>query len=502
MSLGKNYLASLANAAWSAIVGLAVVPLYLKYLGIESYGLIGFFMTVQALLQFLDMGLAPTINREVARHSAAGRLQDAGKLLHTLAVFYWGMAVVIASSIAVLAQVIASHWLHPKHLSQQEIQHAVMLMGLVVACRWPIGLYQGALMGAQRITLSSSISMVMVTVGNVGAVVVLAFVSPTIEGFFIWQACVGLVYAFTMRRAAWQTIGKPNKVKFDLDMLKNVWRFTAGMSAIGITSLLFTQLDKVILSKILGLEEFGHYMLAMVIVSGLNIFIGPVYTVMYPRFSALVATGDTAKLTDLYRLGTRMLATLLFPIAAFLAVFAEELLRIWTGNPDVAISVAPIVTLLAIGSALNGVMYFPYALQLAFGMTGIPLTINIVLMCFLVPLIIFLAQAYGALGGAMAWLISEAAYVILGPWLTHRYLLKGLAPRWLFQDVGIPLGISILVGAAGYYITAGADYSIYAKLMCGIGLAVLTSILALWVSPQLRFAILQYIENKKCVVKQ
>ena len=500
MSLGRNYLASLANAAWSAVIGLAVVPLYLRYLGIESYGLIGFFMTVQALLQFLDMGLAPTINREVARYSASGSLKEAGKLLHTLAIVYWGIAVVIALSIAALAQVIAAHWLHPKHLSQQAIEHAVMLMGLVVACRWPIGLYQGALMGAQRIILSSGISMVMVTIGNVGAVAVLALVSPTIEGFFIWQACVGLVYAIAIRSAAWKIIGKTNEIKFEFDKLKSVWRFTAGMSAIGVTSLLFTQLDKVILSKMLGLDEFGHYMLAMIIVSGLNIFIGPVYTVMYPRFSALVARGDTAKLTDLYRLGTRMLATLLFPIAMLLAVFAEELVRVWTGNPDVATSVAPIVTLLAMGSALNGVMYFPYALQLAYGMTGIPLSINIVLMCFLVPMIIYLAQAYGALGGAMAWLTSEVAYLILGPWLTHRYLLKGLASRWLLQDVGIPLLLSILVGAAGYYVTVGTDYSVYSKLMCGVGLAVLTSMLTLWLSPQLRFAIVQFIESKRCAI--
>lgn len=59
MSLSRNLLAGLANSIWTALIGLAVVPLYLKYLGIEAYGLIGFFVTTQALLQLLDMGLAP-----------------------------------------------------------------------------------------------------------------------------------------------------------------------------------------------------------------------------------------------------------------------------------------------------------------------------------------------------------------------------------------------------------------------------------------------------------
>ena len=86
MSMSRNIVAGLTNSVWSAVVGLTVVPFYLKYLGIEAYGLIGFFVTTQALLSLLDMGMAPTINREVARCSASGNLKEAGKLLHTLAV--------------------------------------------------------------------------------------------------------------------------------------------------------------------------------------------------------------------------------------------------------------------------------------------------------------------------------------------------------------------------------------------------------------------------------
>lgn len=348
MTIGRNLLAGLSNSIWSALVGLAVVPFYLKYLGVEAYGLIGFFVTTQALLQLLDMGMAPTINREVARCSAAGDLKEAGKLLHTLAVVYWGMAAAIAALILALAPFISEYWLKAGQLSPESVAHAVMLMGLVAACRWPIGLYQGALIGAQRLTVSSAINMTMVTIGSVGAIVVLAFVSPTIEAFFIWQAYVGLVYAIAMRTAAWRIIGRKEQNRFDPGQLKSVWRFTAGMSGIGLTALVFTQLDKVILSKMLGLGEFGHYMLATVIVSGLYVLISPLFNVIYPRFSALVVTGEIEKLVGLYRLGTRMLATLLFPIAMVLALFAEDLVHVWAGDPVIAASVAPIITLLVL----------------------------------------------------------------------------------------------------------------------------------------------------------
>ena len=500
MRMKRNLLAGLANSVWSALVGLAVVPFYLKYLGIEAYGLIGFFVTTQAVLSLLDMGMAPTINREVARCSALGDLREAGKLLHTLAVVYWGMAVMIALLMVALAPWIAEYWLQSKQLSAQTISHAIMLMGLVVACRWPIGLYQGALIGAQRLTVASGISIAMVTFGSLGAVAVLAFVSPTIEAFFIWQACVGLVYAFSMRLAAWRIIGRSGQVRFDVDKLKSVWRFTAGMSGIGLTALVFTQLDKVILSKMLGLEEFVHYMLATVVVSGLYVLISPVFNVVYPRMTALVGTGETEKLTDLYRSGTRLLATVLFPIAMVLVFYADDVVLVWTSNPSVASSVAPVISLLVIGSALNGVMYFPYALQLANGMTWIPLTINTVLMCFLMPLIIYLAKSYGTLGGAMAWVTTEVIYVMLGTWLTHRYLLKGLGAKWIFQDVGIPFAVSVLIGASGHYGIQDGGYTAYEKLMWATGFALISLILALLLSRQLRSVAWNYARRKKCAI--
>lgn len=499
MKLRRNLVAGLANSIWSAVVGLAVVPFYLKYLGVEAYGLIGFFVTTQALLQLLDMGMAPTINREVARCTASGELQEAGKLLHTLAVVYWGMAAIIAILIVALAPWIAYHWLQSKQLSAQTISQAVMLMGLVVACRWPIGLYQGALIGAQRLTISSGINMAMVTIGSLGAVAVLAFVSPTIEAFFIWQACIGLIYATAMRSAAWRIIGNKQN-SFDIEKLKSVWRFTAGMSGIGLTALVFTQLDKVILSKMLGLEEFGYYMLATVVVSGLYVLIAPVYNVIYPRFSALVATGETEKLINLYRFGTRMLATMLFPIAMVLAVFSEDLVLVWTGNPSIASSVAPVIALLAIGSALHGVMYFPYAMQLAFGMTRLPLTINAILMIIFVPLIITFALKYGALGGAMAWFVLHVLYVLLGTWLTHRRLLKGVGAKWLLQDVGIPLMLSILVGLIGHYVAQSEEYAAFTRLIGAGILALVASALSISASPQLRTVTLNSLRWKKAAV--
>ena len=48
-------------------MGVVFVPVYIHYLGIESYGLIGLFALLQAWLTLLDMGMTPTLSREMAR---------------------------------------------------------------------------------------------------------------------------------------------------------------------------------------------------------------------------------------------------------------------------------------------------------------------------------------------------------------------------------------------------------------------------------------------------
>jgi hypothetical protein len=103
-----------------------------------------------------------------------------------------------------------------------------------------------------------------------------------------------------------------------------------------------------------------------------------------------------------------------------------------------------------------------------------------------------LASAYGAYGGALAWLALHVLYAVLGAWMTHRHLLKGLGGRWLAFDVGIPLGLSGVVGLLALYLSTAGDFGVYVRLGCGAAWVLLAFALTVAVSPALRAAALQY----------
>lgn len=489
MRLGANVAAGLVGSVWNALLALAVVPFYLRYLGVEAYGLIGFFMTLQIVLQLLDAGLATTINREVARHLGSGRSADLRTLLHSVAALYWVMALLIGVLVAALAPVIAQRWLGASTIDLQARTHAVMLMGMTIACRWPIALYQGALIGAQRLAAASAVQVVMVTIGHVGAVLLLALWSPTVHAFFVWHAGTALAQAFVLRQAAWRTLGGHGGERFDWLALRRIWRFSAGMSGTAVAAALLTQIDKVLLSRLLSLEDFGRYALAGVVASGLYVVITPVFNAIYPRFSALVGTGDTQALTALYRTGTRLLCSVLFPLGFALAFFAQDVLAVWTGNEALAQRAGPLVALLVMGTALNGAMHFPFALQLAHGQVRLPLLIAAGLAVAMVPLTLLLTARYGATGGAAAWLIVNGAYLFVGAWVTHRYLLVGLAPRWLLADVGLPVAVSFTVMATGAWLSNRASLAHAghaATLLYAVALGFAAMTITLTLSPDSR----------------
>ena len=52
-------LSNFAGAGWSALMCACLHPVDIHIMGIESYGLVGFYVILVGLMQVLDLGLTP-----------------------------------------------------------------------------------------------------------------------------------------------------------------------------------------------------------------------------------------------------------------------------------------------------------------------------------------------------------------------------------------------------------------------------------------------------------
>ncbi len=492
--LKLNIIANYAGKAWCALMSLAFIPLYIKFLGIEAYGLIGFFGSLLALFGILDLGLSSTINRELARYSACieNRLKMRD-LLRTLEVIYLGIAVLIGVIVLSLSKFISHNWINAENLSVETVERSLILLGVAIAFQWPLSFYRSGLIGLQRQVMFNVLTSGLATLRGAGAVLILWLASPTIEAFFVWQIFISFSGTTMMALALWHSLPKGDrKARFDKQLLHSVWRFAAGVMGASITWVLLSQLDKILLSALLPLNIYGYYMLAITAASALANFFGPIYMALFPRFSQLVELNDREGLIRTYHRACQLVSIVILPVALVLAMFSYEIMLLWTSDSTVAQNTHVLVTLLVIGVAFNGLIHLPYALQLAYGWTSLCFYFNVVTILLLVPLLFFMVHYYQAIGAAIVWVVLNAGYVFFDIMIMHRRLLKGQQWKWYLEDVGQPL-VAILVVSGFAYWLFPAGMSPLMTLIYLATVLLATFAFAAMAAPQMRSLLKQYL---------
>jgi O-antigen/teichoic acid export membrane protein len=183
-SIRLNLSSNLISKVLIAAVSLACVPVYIRVLGVTGYGVIGIWITLETLANILDLGLSPTMTRELAATvRLAEEAQNVRDLVRTMEVVYWTLGLLIGAIIVLGAPLIANHWLQSSQLPAGELQRYVQFMGVLILFRWPISFYSSGLIGLERQVLLSWMGSLVSLLRSLGAVFVLLFISRTLEAF-------------------------------------------------------------------------------------------------------------------------------------------------------------------------------------------------------------------------------------------------------------------------------------------------------------------------------
>jgi len=446
--LRNNVIANYVGAGWTALMTFAFVPFYIRYLGIEAYGLIGVYAMLQAWLSLLDMGMTPALSRELAglqTDSAKG--SSARDLLRSVEVIALGIATIVALTIWAGSHWLASSWISSNGVPTDVLAQAFAIMGVVIGLRFIENIYRSSVVGLQRQVALNIVTSGVATLRGVGALGVLAFVSPTIQAYFAWQCVVSVISVASLSMVAYRSFpSSTHRAGFSLEALQTIWRFAAGSMAITVLSLMLTQVDKILLSRLLTLKEFGYYAFAVVVAQMPLALVGPVTQAFFPRFAQLHKQGNHAGIASAYHAACQLISVLLGSAAVVLLLFGREILQTWTGDPALSARVYPLVAVISIGSLLNGLMTVPYFLQLAHGWTGLTLRVNLVAIAVVVPTLFLVVPRYGTIGAAWVWVCLNASYVLVIIPFMHRRLLPGEKWRWTFGDVGLPLLAAAMTG--------------------------------------------------------
>lgn len=466
----SNILANFLGRTWSVLIGIIAVPFYIKILGIESYGLIGFFSVLISSLSLLEFGLSTTINRDIARYAGIveknNHIRD---LSRSLEIIYWIMGIVIAIVFLLTSVAISKYWIHAEKLTINTVQEAIVLMGICIAFQWPISLYNGGLMGLEKQVSLNAITASFGTLRALGAILMMTIFKPSISLFFQWQVGVTFLHVSFIFFSFWKYMPKgTRKARYSLKILKSIWKFTAGMGASGILTFLLSNLDKLILSKILGLSEFGSYNVASTVNNASKLPASSVFSALFPRFASLHEAGDNKALRTLLHKGTQFISMIVFPLSAIIVFYSYEIIYVWSQNATLASSTSLMLSVLVLGSTINVSMGILGDLIVASGLSIYIFYQNLISVVFIVPLMIFLAMKYGGLGAAVAWLILNIGYLFISVPILLNKTQPGELQHWYLVDFGKPILVSFVVTGLGKFLIPHIQFLPLQVLVIGL----------------------------------
>lgn len=439
MDLKKNVLASYASQIYVTLIGIIVVPLYIERMGAEAYGLVGFFAMLQAWFTLLDMGLTPTMARETSRfRGGAVTALNYRQLVRALEGVFVAVAVVGGLGMFAASRIIATDWLNASRLPVVEMQTAIRAMALIIAMRWMCGLYRGAVTGSERLVWLGWFSASIATIRFLGVLPALTYMgsSPTVFfGFQLVVAIVELAWLSTKAYSLLPSIPSGDRVRWSWEPLRPVLMFSLTIAFTSAAAVLVTQTDKLVLSKVLSLADYGRFTLAVLIASGVMVISGPISAAIMPRLSKLEAERDYVGLMQVYHRATQFVAVIAGAATITVAFFAEPLLWAWTGDRALAHQSATILALYATGNGVLAVSAFPYFLQYAKGNLRMHVIGNALFVVALIPTIIWAATRYGGVGAGVVWLCMNSLAFIAWLPLVHRKFAPGVNKRWYGEDI-------------------------------------------------------------------
>lgn len=425
MSLKKNIIANYIGLGTAALAPVLALPWYLAALGPKLFGLVAFVNTLQTVLALLDAGLSQALVREFSVRVATHQLghRAAGALLFGFEHLYWLFAFCAAILTALVAGPISEHWLQLSGLPVLTGREAIYGAAAIFALQFPGSVYRSFLLGAQVQVPLNVVTVVCAILRHGGGIgIVMAY--PSLATYLLWQAAMGLLETLTRAVLAWRTISvQRRQFRWETDEIKKVGGWVAGMSAATLLGALTVQMDKIILSRMVSVEQLGYYSIAAMVALGMLQLVYPLFQALLPH--AVQMRSDPIALRQLNLKAVGLIGLIGAAVATIYCTAGQWLLQIWLKRPQIVHEVQPIITVLLIGTALNAVYNIGYIQWIVHEQFKRILQVNLLGLLLSVLLIPPFVSRYGTIGAAASWVSVNAVYLLCSTgWLkaANRFL--------------------------------------------------------------------------------
>jgi O-antigen/teichoic acid export membrane protein len=448
----RNIIANYASQIYVIVLGLAVIPLYLRFMGINAYGLVGFFTMLLAWMTVFDFGLGPAFGREASKFKA-GKISASTLNLFLLILeksyLFLGACVILACWVS--GDWVADIWLNLDVAHQREASTCITLVGVMFCLRLMSNLYRSGLLGLENQAQANVVLVIIATLRSVLVLPILIWVSSSILTFFTFQFCVAIVETVLLRAALKRSLPDRQLAIFKWSAIRETFRFSGGVAFLGLVWIATSQIDKLILSHLLSLREYAEFILATTLALGVYSLISPLQQAVLPRLVIFSEQDRHELFVSLYRLTSMLMVAIVAGVAGAIVAYPEQVLYVWTGDQLLSEQVAEILRWYAAGTGFMAIAGMSYVLQNAKGNLSLHIRGNILCLVLLIPTLIASTLQFGAIGAAISWAAVNFFFLVFWTSVVHKKFLPELTWRWLLFDIAPGIGVAALLVSAAHF---------------------------------------------------
>jgi O-antigen/teichoic acid export membrane protein len=413
--LGQNILTNYLAVVWMGGLSIALIPVYLRLLGPNEWGVVAICMAIQGFLGMLDVGLGQIMPRDIAR--VAGDRGAEAKVFRVYERAYLGLGFTGLLLGQAVVPWLAEHWFNQGQGLSGGVELALRVVLVQFFFQFANNANTGYWNGLQAQKLANIRQCVF---GSVKHAAALSLVFAWRADALAYLAPFALVSAFEWwanRRIVRQGLGALCDGAPTVDDFRALAR-EAGVLALSVMiGMLVSQVDRIVLSRTVDITSFGRY----VIVANLGIaFMQLQYPLLRAFFPRIVRAESSDGSAAAWQLGIGVFVLCIIP-CALVIVFAPWLLLVWLSDPQMALEGATPLRLIISAVALNALYHLIYQRMVAQGQGRLILFINIINLLVVMPVVIFYASEYGIIAGGLAWISGAAIQLVCGVlWLCGK----------------------------------------------------------------------------------
>lgn len=449
----RNVGSGLLAQAWTVLLGLVALPVLVRGLGAEHYGLLALSLALIGFAAVADLGVGRAASKFIAEDYERNEVGRTERFIKTSLTVSTGAGLIGTVALFLLTPLLVRPIFNIRPEMQNE---ATIVFGLTALGLVPVLLrilFDGVLAGHHRIAFLSLTNMIANTL-KVGFSIAAIVAGYSVLAIVAINVVVCCIHAIGLGWYTHRVFAGRIKIAFGWDTTIARQLLELGLVSTAswvLANVIFLYADRVIIGMFLPLALVGYYTIAFDIASKQWYISSSLSQAFFPVFSGQ-SVADHDALRESYVQATKALAVLVTGATMLLVVYGRELLTYWISPEFAAHSTVPLM-LLGLGILVSCYVTIPYtAIISGSARPAVCVTIFAVAIVVHIGASLWWLRLWSAVGVALAFVVAYGYVFVVSTWWVSRNLVRVPLHSLLVRCFAVPWISAAACGGACWFL--------------------------------------------------